>query len=1144
MGSFRSALRGSLCWLVLCGFASADNVSWDDGGTTTNWSDNDNWSTNASPADHDLSIGDLPEAADVSTFIDSDFNIASLALAAGTDADTSGHLLSIAGTATIDGAGTTLVVSTHNDGANSTSVAAESMLLSGGGTLAIAGGKLVFDDEIDGPPSVASLTNTSGMISGYGIILLHDDLGPTVTTTLVNDGALQSQRPLSAGAGEHFTLVIDSSHVNHRIDLDGANGAGVVNIGEETTLELQAQAATFGGTLNFAAGSLLELDDPFTTNGATVNVDAGATGSATVRGYRIGGDETHTTPTTYNVNSGSFVHEEGFHLNSASVVNLAANTTLVFQNKIPGGGTVSEIEGTLNFDGPGITLLVDETSLALKSPSFDWDGPEDVVTQVQSGNLYVQSDDISPAEDDDSYDGTLNLIDSNFYPETPGGWVFGGTMNLDSSFSFTPNSTIESDETMTVAGGVIHVATGLNALRAPTVFATDASGGTNIEEDATLRVEREVTFQGGSTHSGEGTLEFHAATFTVNGNQALAMSQGLLNLAADPTESETWQLNARLSVQTNEMDKFGNNTDPVEDAIYINGADGQLAVDVFTSNQWTLGEQGAIYVNGTAGFASSLSGDDVLVEGSVVVTDNTEFTARLDVATGGTININTPGAALRLAGGSSATPNSISGGHIQGPGQLRATNSTGLAGYGVINADLIFAGNADLRASGGTLMLGGQVLNADRVIADDGATLQLSQMLDTANLSILDVSGGTIAGAGIVNNNITLGRGEIAVGTFINNGTLHAVGAADETLVVSATEGIDLDGDGASGQVQATSGNLTLASGLTDEFDGNAFVGAGRTLMFQQGWILGAEATLQLTGNETDRATVLSGGDGSELRGTVEVSGLGRLENATFAADANVDVPLASDVLELDGDSTIASGATLAGAGLLQNLSSGTLTLEAGNNIDLDLDSEGQLHLEGHSSVRSFTQTADGTLLVDILNSTDFGQLEFADTAQVAGQLQLAVDDSYVATEGDSFPILTGSDGVTGTFDTLADELPRPGIGLGWELHYTGADVQLRVIAVGLPGDFNDDGTVDLADYTVWRNHLGVADEGLLAGNGDNSGVVDTGDYQVWKTHFGADQPSNVDPEPVQVPEPNTLSLLAILGCRLLFSARVSRKCA
>ena len=56
-----------------------------------------------------------------------------------------------------------------------------------------------------------------------------------------------------------------------------------------------------------------------------------------------------------------------------------------------------------------------------------------------------------------------------------------------------------------------------------------------------------------------------------------------------------------------------------------------------------------------------------------------------------------------------------------------------------------------------------------------------------------------------------------------------------------------------------------------------------------------------------------------------------------------------------------------------------------------------------------------------------------------------------------------------------------------------------------LPGDYNDNGIVDAADYTVWRNNVGSDFD--LSGNGNedgtSAGVVDQADYETWKANFG-----------------------------------------
>ncbi|QDU56881.1 LamG-like jellyroll fold domain-containing protein [Aeoliella mucimassa] len=75
-----------------------------------------------------------------------------------------------------------------------------------------------------------------------------------------------------------------------------------------------------------------------------------------------------------------------------------------------------------------------------------------------------------------------------------------------------------------------------------------------------------------------------------------------------------------------------------------------------------------------------------------------------------------------------------------------------------------------------------------------------------------------------------------------------------------------------------------------------------------------------------------------------------------------------------------------------------------------------------------------------------------------------------------------------------------------------------------LKGDYNDDGIVDLADYTIWRDNLGSSVE--LPN--DLTPGVDASDYDVWKLNFGLTGLSGASIASVQVPEPGSVMLLAV----------------
>jgi hypothetical protein len=135
-------------------------------------------------------------------------------------------------------------------------------------------------------------------------------------------------------------------------------------------------------------------------------------------------------------------------------------------------------------------------------------------------------------------------------------------------------------------------------------------------------------------------------------------------------------------------------------------------------------------------------------------------------------------------------------------------------------------------------------------------------------------------------------------------------------------------------------------------------------------------------------------------------------------------------------------------------------------------------------------------------------------------------DPAFTPMVNDSFNLFDFGD-VAGTFKFV--NLPQLPSGLRWDqsrLYINGT------LSIALQGDFNLDGTVDAADYVVWRNLSGQAGAGLVAdGNGD--GMVDGDDYQLWKSHFGQTAGSgaalpSAEPLSAGVPEPNAAVLLAI----------------
>jgi len=101
------------------------------------------------------------------------------------------------------------------------------------------------------------------------------------------------------------------------------------------------------------------------------------------------------------------------------------------------------------------------------------------------------------------------------------------------------------------------------------------------------------------------------------------------------------------------------------------------------------------------------------------------------------------------------------------------------------------------------------------------------------------------------------------------------------------------------------------------------------------------------------------------------------------------------------------------------------------------------------------------------------------------------------------------------------------------------------MMSVAVPGDYNEDGTVNAADYTIWRNHLNTSFQ-LQNEGGVTPGVVDADDYAFWKSQFGMTSGAGAGAS-AAVPEPTTLvmMILVALGCCLprRLSARTVQSC-
>ncbi len=102
--------------------------------------------------------------------------------------------------------------------------------------------------------------------------------------------------------------------------------------------------------------------------------------------------------------------------------------------------------------------------------------------------------------------------------------------------------------------------------------------------------------------------------------------------------------------------------------------------------------------------------------------------------------------------------------------------------------------------------------------------------------------------------------------------------------------------------------------------------------------------------------------------------------------------------------------------------------------------------------------------------------------------------------------------------------LPALSPGLMWNTSQLYTAGILRVV---IAGDYNVNGTVDAADYIVWRNNEGTMTS--LPNDNGIGGTIGQAHYNLWRSHFGDSRGSGAG---AAAPEPSAcvLVILAVVG--------------
>ncbi len=624
--------------------------------------------------------------------------------------------------------------------------------------------------------------------------------------------------------------------------------------------------------------------------------------------------------------------------------------------------------------------------------------------------------------------------------------------------------------------------------------------------------------------------------------------------AGGPSPTGAWNLSALNWNQDSTGGGANGGTEvwvPLDDAVFSAGTDATGPFTVtpiagITATSVTI-EEGFVTIGGVNSVNVG-TGTVNVASGAGLIT-NSSF--RIAASAGAIINVD---------GGTLQTTQPVANGSfVDGDFKITLGAGGGTFDYQVANI-LNIIGNAvdgtgSLTKTGvGVLALSGTGTYGGSTTVNDGEfrmrttpnRLPITTDLIVNSPGIFNINGPQSQQVASLTGNGTVGTG---------SGTLTVSGSASTTFdgalknIANAGAGAVTTGNGR--LTKAGTGVLTLTSPLNDlkgritMQGGGLVVASGATLCdaIADLYIDGGKLTLNNAAQTVENISNTTAGMFGEIElGSGHVLTTDPVASTTFEGlisggggltKANV-LSTTSRALTLTHANTYAGGTVIDGGSILANNASGSATGSGPVTVNgsgtlpgilggtgsvagaVTVNSGGRIApgttvgaTVGTLSAKAGVTMADGShLAIDINGAT-------ADLLAVTGNLNLSalnnfLDVTATSPTGSSWLIATYTGTLSGTFENVT---------AGYTVNTaTTGSIFLNAVVAGTPGDYNNNGTVDAADYVLWRN-------GGTLSNDPNPGNP-TAQYDLWKANFGKPPGSGSGSGLGAVPEPATLIML------------------